>query len=155
MKAKPPPYYYSDEDMLKIKEGYLSYKPLAQIAKDVRRDPARVQQKIFRMKLPKRDIHTIRLVNIHGVEIIKKYGHNHLDILRGLKAERKHNLQQQKSEKDRANQKALAQLKKDLTHMERYEAVKKAVIAGARLTDIGRVLGISKQGVSWIIHHGK
>ena len=142
---------YTKQEEKLIQKMYHDYYSVEEIAEEINRTPITLLHKIKRMNLPARDKNLIRLIYVNGRGILK-YGKSAPEVRAAIEAERKEKIKFRATKAQLAEELAIKQLKSDLKHkIDRKSAARAAFKAGAKLASIGDVLGMTKQGVSWMI----
>lgn len=144
-------YFFTEQETAKLKQMYDDFYALSEIAKELGKSEGSIQQKVFRLKLPPRDCNLIRMIGVHGRGLLR-YG-NSVEAIRKAQAEE---VKTRRENKKRVQQAAINRLKNDLLHrVDRNVALTDAYKAGATLSQIGSVVGMTKQNVSLIVNPPK
>lgn len=140
---------FSDEETSLLETLFSNHEMVSDIAKIMGRSRCSIVDKIHKMGL-KRDKSIVLLMRNRGTDVLK-LGGTSIEIKKALKAERRAALEQRWADQAEHEQVALAQLRIDLGRMGRNDAVKIAYAHGARCGPIGKVIGLTRQGVALIV----
>lgn len=148
--------YYSKGDIRTLKKMFRHYYTVKQIAKSLDRSHGSVAQQIWKLGLAgTRDAGTVRMVEHHGHEILK-YGKSPDKIRVALVKKRKADKRKAEREKKERQHQAINALVLDLQSLiPRNVAIKAAYDSGATMAQIGKVVGMSKQGVAFALQNKK
>lgn len=142
--------HYTEAELRQLKKLFKQYHLLTEIAYQLGRSEGSVAQQVFKLGL-KRDNRIVRLVGMRGSGVLR-YGDTPEKIRAGI-ARHKAKVRKQSIQNERILRRAaIHELKKMLKDgIDRNHAIKSAYFAGALQEDIGKVVGLSKQGVSLIV----
>jgi hypothetical protein len=148
--------YYSKEDIKTLKKMFRDYYTVKQIAKALNRSHGSVAQQIWKLGLAgTRDAGTVRMVEHHGHEILK-YGKTPDKIRVALVKKRKADKRKAEHEKKERQSQAINALILDLQSLiPRNVAIRAAYDSGATMVQIGKVVGMTKQGVAFALQNKK
>lgn len=141
---------FTEEDMKTFKRLFDEHMSLKDIGVALNRSEGSLVQKLRSLDW-KRSNHTVRLVGLHGIEILA-HGLQPCQIKKALKQKRIEEIAARKKACSKRQQEAIKNLHKDLkAGVDRNKAIKKAYDTGALLAQIGEVVGMTKQGVGLVV----
>lgn len=141
---------YTNMDMKTLKRMYDDYHSLEEIGTEINRSTSSVQQ-VVRREGWKRNSHTVRMVYTRGRGILK-FGKTPQAIKQAIAKQEKAEKAKRRKELKARQKQAIAGLKAALAAGKfRNDAIRAAYRAGANLSQIGKVVGLTKQGVGLIV----
>ncbi len=141
---------FTKSEMKKFKRMFDGYYSVKDIAAALGRSEVAIIQK-YRQLGWSRQFRTVRLIHFHGREILK-FGTDPDAIKAAMAKKRENDKLKQIKERSARQKKAIDELQTNLNKGAlRNHAIRLAYSSGATLNQIGAVVGLSKQGVGWIV----
>ena len=144
---------YTDEQMAKLRAMFYELYPIKDIANAIGRSEGSVTQQIFKLRL-KRDKRMVRLVNFHGRELMK-FSPSFEAMREAVGAKKEGDKVKKIKQRSEQQGAAIERLRWELPRLDRNDAITRAYKAKATLAQIGAVVGVSKQRISFIIRSRK
>lgn len=141
---------YTDEQLQTLRRMFAEYATYDVIGAAIGRTKESINQKVIKLGL-KRNKHVSLLVRYHGPDVLK-YGDTSDAIYEGLAKARKQQKIAAGLERKAKQELAIETMKANLANgMKRNTAIKTAFKQGALQIQIAEVVGLTKQGVSYVI----